>query len=219
MLSDMYFDESAMQPVKPTVSEDRRIYMSSLRVMMPSGAIVSVLRATPITEKIISFNGEKRRFVGVARDMKREANGVLINVVGISKYTNQGSGDIFDHFNPSNPCTQQRTDEVWDDVVIGNLQNGQVQEIMRELCEKGYYDFSRLEYQNVEATGDLKLGSRYLPYNNENKSHLCIFSNRRDDIAYNKFGYEDITISCGDMLSNDTPVMKESGEKSSNEEQ
>lgn len=169
--------------------------MSSLRVMLPSGAVVSALKVTPIAERIVCFNGKRRRLTGLAQDMKKEANGILINVEGLKRRVNK-SEDIFSSMNTP---SQDQVEEHWDDVVIGNLKNEQVQQIVREICEKGYYDFSCFEYQNLESPKDLMLGSEYLPYHNENNLSLCAFSNRNNGYdGYNKFCFtnfydEDIT--------------------------
>lgn len=192
--------------------------MSSLRVILPSGAVVSVLRVTPIVEQVISFNGQKHRLIGVARDMKNEANGVLINVMGLKRHE-RGQGDIFSSFNsPDGRMNREWVEEDWDDVVVGNLKNEQVQEIIRDICEKGYYDFSRFEYQIAESSVDLKLGNAYLPYHNEDQTNLCIFSNRNDHNGYDKFRYEDITFLGGDILGSGTPIMEDGGERNSGEE-
>lgn len=52
---------------------------------------------------------------------------------------------------------------------MGNLTNEQVQEILRQIGETGYYDFSQLgEYQKIMELEDLKIGSEYPPYTSEN---------------------------------------------------
>ncbi|MDE7476484.1 MAG: hypothetical protein K2M91_00800 [Lachnospiraceae bacterium] len=121
--------------------------MSSLRVVLPSGTVASVDYVKPITERIIKFNGSRRRFIEYAKNMKDEANGVCI-----TKEPSQGFGMCMNDNN----------------IIVGNLSNEQVQEIIRQINEKGYYDFSQFkEYQKINALKDLKIGSEYPPYTSE----------------------------------------------------
>lgn len=119
--------------------------MNNLRVMLPSGTVASVDYVKPVAEKILNFNGRRRRLIEYASDMKKEANGVCIFL----KY-----GQNFGITN--------------DSVIVGNLTNEQVQEILRQIGETGYYDFSQLgEYQKIMELEDLKIGSDYPPYTSE----------------------------------------------------
>lgn len=134
--------------------------MNNLRVMLPSGTVCSVEEACPVAEKVVSFNGERRRFMEAAKNMKREANGVCIY-----------------RKTKSDSCGFMSADDRW--VVIGNLKNEQVQEILKQLNEKGYYDFSKFEYQKVRKVSDIKYGADYQPYTSENNAMavgLCCFS-------------------------------------------
>lgn len=122
--------------------------MSNMRVVLPSGTVVSVEYVKPITEQIIKFNGNRRRCIEYAKDMKKEANGICISIA-----SQQGIG-----FGMG-----------FRDIIVGNLTNKQVQEIIRQINEKGFYDFSQLsEYQKIDTLKDLKLGSEYPPYTSEN---------------------------------------------------
>lgn len=128
--------------------------MSSLRVVLPSGTVASVDYVKPITEQVIRFNGSRRRLIEYARDMKSGANGLYISIV-----SQEGMG-IGVCMNNSN-------------IIVGNLTNEQVQEIIRQMNEKGYYDFSQFkEYQKVGELKDLKLGSEYPPYTSEDNIML-----------------------------------------------
>ena len=127
--------------------------MSSLRVVLPSGTVVSIDYVKPITERIVKFNGSRRRFIEYAKDMKAEANGVCI-----TKKAEQGFGMCMSDNN----------------IIVGNLSNEQVQEIIRQINEKGCYDFSQFkEYQKISELKDLKIGSEYPPYTSEGNMMLC----------------------------------------------
>ena len=121
--------------------------MSSLRVVLPSGTVASIDYVKPITEQIFKFNGSRRRCIEYAKDMKAEANGVCI-----TKKAEHGFG----------MCIND------DRIIVGNLSNEQVQEIIRQINEKGCYDFSQFkEYQKIKELKDLKIGSEYPPYTSE----------------------------------------------------
>jgi hypothetical protein len=125
--------------------------MSNFRVMLPSGTVCSVVEVCPVAEKVVSFNGERRRFMEAAKNVKRGANGICIY-----------------RKTKSDSCGFMSADERW--VVIGNLKNEQVQEILKQLNEKGYFDFSQFEYQKVRKDSDIKYGADYLPYTSENNT-------------------------------------------------
>lgn len=121
--------------------------MSNMRVVLPSGAVVSVEYIKPITEKIFNFNGKRRRLIEYASDMKKEANGVCI-----SAKLEQGFG--------IGVCSNN--------IIVGNLPNEKVQEILKQIGEKGYYDFSQFnEFQKIARFEDLKIGRDYPPYTSE----------------------------------------------------
>ena len=128
--------------------------MSILRAVLPSGTVASIDCVKPITERIVRFNGSRRRFIEYARDMKAEANGVCI-----IRESSQGFG----------MCMGD------DKIIVGNLSNEQVQEIIRQINEKGCYDFSQFkEYQKISGLKDLKLGSEYPPYTSEGCMMLSV---------------------------------------------
>lgn len=41
--------------------------MSNFRIMLPSGTVCSVVEVCPVAEKVVSFNGERRRFMEAAK--------------------------------------------------------------------------------------------------------------------------------------------------------
>lgn len=136
--------------------------MNNLRVMLPSGAVVSVDYVKPIVENIFNFNGKRRRLIEYARDMKKGANGVSIFL----KY-------------------EQNFGITSDSVIVGNLANEKVQEILRQIGETGYYDFSQIgEFQKVGKLEDLKIGSEYPPYTSENKNNIFLTAG----LPYSPFG-------------------------------
>ena len=127
----------------------------------------------PIAERIIKFNGSRRRFIEYAKDMKDEANGVCI-----TKKAEQGFG----------MCVGD------DKIIVGNLSNEQVQEIVRQVNEKGCYDFSQFkEYQKISGLKDLKLGSEYPPYTSEGCMMLSV------GLSGNTFGGCPFPTSAPDM--------------------
>ena len=52
--------------------------MNNFRVMMPSGRVCSVNEVRPITEKVVSFNGSKHRFLEVVKNLNDDTNGISI---------------------------------------------------------------------------------------------------------------------------------------------
>lgn len=121
--------------------------MSSIRIVLPSGMVASVENVKPITERIFNFNGKRRRLIEYASDMKKESNGVCI-----SAKLEQGFG--------IGVCSNN--------IIVGNLPNEKVQEILKQIGEKGYYDFSQIdEYQRITRLEDLKIGNDYPAYTSE----------------------------------------------------
>lgn len=153
--------------------------MSSMRVVLPSGAVVSAEYVKPITEKIFNFNGKRRRLIEYASDMKKEANGVCI-----SAKLEQGFG--------IGVCSNN--------IIVGNLTNEQVQENIRQVSEKGYYDFSQIsEYQKIARFEDLKIGSDYPSYTSENG--IIMLSAGLNSDPFGNFSFNNPTFGAGTFNS------------------
>ena len=43
-----------------------------------------------------------------------------------------------------------------------------MQKILRQINEKGYYDFSEFKYQKVKTFEDIRFGDKFPPYTSEN---------------------------------------------------
>lgn len=121
--------------------------MNNFRVMMPSGRVCSVNEVRPITEKVVSFNGSKHRFLEVVKNLNDDTNGISI----IRAYEDNMFEGVFSR-----------------EIIIGNLTNEKVQKILRQINEKGYYDFSEFKYQKVKTFEDIRFGDKFPPYTSEN---------------------------------------------------
>lgn len=138
--------------------------MNNLRVMLPSGTVASVDYVKPVVEKIFIFNGKRRRLIEYASDMKKGANGVCISVK-----SERGFG--------IGACNNN--------IIVGNLPNEKVQEILKQIGEKGYYDFNQIgEYQKIREFEDLKIGSEYPAYTSEGANIMLSAG-----LDNNPFGY------------------------------
>lgn len=123
-----------------------------MRVITPLGKILNnIVGAVPVVEQEIRFNGRKRRLFETA------ANGFGSKPTGVVIYTGQPQGG-FGMVMSSN-------------LYIGNLKPEKLQVIMRELAEKGYYDFSSMHFQkSKEFDGQVIDGGQSLPYDSEHMS-------------------------------------------------
>ncbi len=149
--------------------------MSNMRVVLPSGTVVSVEYVKPVVEKIFNFNGKRRRLIEYASDMKQEANGICI-----SARSEQGFG--------IGTCNNN--------IIVGNLPNEKVQEIIRQVSEKGYYNFSELsEYQKITRFEDLKIGSEYPPYTSE--GGIIMLSAGLNSDPFGNFSFNNPTFGAG----------------------
>lgn len=149
--------------------------MSNIRIVLPSGMVASVESVKPITEKIFMFNGKRRRLVEYASDMKKESNGVSISV-----RAEQGFG--------FGVCGNN--------IIVGNLSNEKVQEILKQIGEKGYYDFSQFdEYQKIVSFDDLKIGSDYPAYTSEG-NNIMLSAGLSSD-PFGSFSFNNPTFGVG----------------------
>ena len=113
-----------------------------LRVLNARGELHGVSNVVPIIEMVVPFNGKKRRFIEVAKDLHENPNGVLL----INKDSNRMDG--------WNPQIRNLPNEY-----IGNLSTERVKEVLMCLLKDGYYDFSKLKYQKVFELKDVVLDS------------------------------------------------------------
>lgn len=120
---------------------ERRI---SMRIITARGILHKVTKAEPMVEKLEVFNGTRYYNKEVAESMSLQPTCLRFFAKAMV-----GEKDIF---------------------TVGNLPFEKVQEIQHTLLEKGYYDFSMMEYQPKNAFDLSKLkvdGGKSLPYFNE----------------------------------------------------
>lgn len=117
-----------------------------MRIITPTGKICKVFSVELLAEKKEVFNGKI--------DVKREAAvDMSVKPTGLRCYVVYNQNDF------STPY-----------VYIGNLAFEKVREIQKTLLEKGFYDFSVLEYQKVSLSEPQKLvidGGKSLPFYEE----------------------------------------------------
>ena len=91
-----------------------------VKIISPTGRLLTVNRAVPIVETIFDFNGESRFLGDICRN-DTKPNGIAILY---------DSSSIFE--------------DNLSELVIGNLQSDVVEQIMQSLLVNGYYDFSKM---------------------------------------------------------------------------
>ncbi len=97
-----------------------------IRVMSPNGRLVQVNRICPVCEKQLSFNGHRITIMQCAKDWSVKPTALAMELI--------------------DDCEA---------LVVGNLKPEITLEIARTVGEKGYYDFSLLDYQTVEKFEDV----------------------------------------------------------------
>ena len=96
------------------------MFFLEVRIISPTGRLLTVNRAVPIVETIFDFNGESRFLGDICR------NGTKPNGIAIL----YDSSSIFE--------------DNLSELVVGNLQSDVVEQIMQSLLVNGYYDFSKM---------------------------------------------------------------------------
>lgn len=114
-----------------------------MRIITPTGEICKVFSVELLAEKKEVFNGKI--------DVKREAAvDMSVKPTGLRCYVVYNQNDFLTPY-----------------VYIGNLAFEKVREIQKTLLEKGFYDFSVLEYQKANLLEPQKLvidGGKSLPF-------------------------------------------------------
>ena len=116
-----------------------------MKVVTTKGEIREVNSVIPFAEVKVKLNGDKRYLCEKA-EKKEYANGLLLSYENRNGFCGGGSGDF----------------------LVGNLSNDKVQEILSSLTEKGYYDFSDMEFQQKKTLKKVKIdGGKSLPYSTD----------------------------------------------------
>jgi hypothetical protein len=115
-----------------------------MKIITTKGELMKVGRVTAYAEAAVKINGGTK------------------NIFAKPDHIKYATGLIFERESVNNNM-------VWGAVsnqfVIGNLSNEKLQEILTALCEKGYYDFSKLSYQSVKVMEKAVIdGGLSLPY-------------------------------------------------------
>ena len=98
------------------------------RILSPNGKLLTSRKIEPVIEKVIKMNGKQQRVSEFAEGFKNEPNAILI------------SAD---------------TELTHEQLYIGNLKPAKVQEIMETLLQDGYYNFSKMQYQDTRKVNKL----------------------------------------------------------------
>lgn len=134
----------------------------SMRIITPKGAVRKIDKVYPFTEASTCINN-RRKYIFEPAEKLQYATGVVLTV-------------------DMNLCGQNV-------FTIGNLKNATVREIVHSLAEKGFYDFSGIEYQDAKNMKDVVIdGGIKPPY--------CSDFTRVDDIALSSIslGFENADI-------------------------
>ena len=117
------------------------------------GKVKEFTKVELCTEKLFDFNGRK------ILKSEKIAKGVVPNAIFVNSNAESIRGGIFE------PCNYT------ENFIIGNLTSEAIKNITSQLCEKGFYDFSSLEYQDYKNINELVIdGGKSLPYVNCNVS-------------------------------------------------
>ena len=108
----------------------------SMRIVTPKGAVRKIDKAYPFTEASTYINN-RRKYIFEPAEKLQYATGVVL------------TADM-------NLCGQNV-------FTIGNLKNATVREIVHSLAEKGFYDFSGIEYQNAKNMKDVVIDGGIKP--------------------------------------------------------
>ena len=103
--------------------------MSTMKIVTPKGAIRVVDKVVPVVEKRFEFNGDKRRFVEIAKSLSFHPTALALHFADNSLGIGCDCGS---------------------ELFIGNLSFEKVTEIQQSLAKEGFFDFSVLEYQKVD---------------------------------------------------------------------
>jgi hypothetical protein len=115
-----------------------------MKIITTKGELMKVGRVTAYAEAAVSINGGTKN-VYAKPDHIKYANGLIFERESVNN--NIVWGQVSNNF------------------VIGNLDNKKLQEILTALCEKGYYDFSKLSYQSAKVMEKAVIdGGLSLPY-------------------------------------------------------
>lgn len=124
-----------------------------MRIITPYGKVKEFTKVELCTEKLFDFNGRK------ILKSEKIAKEVVPNAIFINSNAESIRGGIFE------PCNYT------ENFIIGNLTPEAIKNITSQLCEKGFYDFSSLEYQGYKNISELVIdGGKSLPYVNYNVS-------------------------------------------------
>jgi hypothetical protein len=115
-----------------------------MKIITTKGELMKVGRVTAYAEAAVSINGGTKNVYAKPDDIK------------------YATGLIFERESVNNNIVWG---QVSNNFVIGNLDNEKLQEILTALCEKGYYDFSKLSYQSAKVMEKAVIdGGLSLPY-------------------------------------------------------
>lgn len=127
MYKSVWYDDIVTKTKQYNLWKIRR--KSMIRIINPAGKLQYVNQVQPVCEKQIMFNGRRIVIMEPAKDLSVEATALALRIAE----TSQTEQPFFS-----------------EELQIGNLKPEKVLEIVHVLGEKGYYDFSTLNYQNAK---------------------------------------------------------------------
>ena len=174
-----------------------------MRIITPKGELKEVVRVSPVVELRSKFNGKVMRKVEFAANMDVGVNGLQM------EYSAQSVAVMSTN-----------------SLLIGNLRAEAVRDIMHNLLEQGYFDFTSLDYQyktSVDLERTVFDNGKSKPYTSEFTHDTgCVLGGMGmnsmspfDSMPGNAFGgFGQAPIECGD----NTEYWRDEGEACDDQE-
>lgn len=105
-----------------------------MRVLLPTGKLHKIECAKPVCESVVKMNGEYKFLFEIAKNLEVEPTGIALKISNDRKSTFVST---------------------LEQVYIGNLTTEKVGSILSELMEKGYYDFTKIQFQHKNYMAEL----------------------------------------------------------------
>ena len=102
------------------------------KISRPTGKLLVAKRVIPVCDKVVDFNGKRRRLSEIAESLDSNPTGLILYIEELTTHVFQSNG-----------------------IYIGNLKSTDVQDIMKSLLTEGYYDFSNWNYQTAKDVAKL----------------------------------------------------------------
>lgn len=128
---NIFAESSFNYEIQAPHTKKEEIFMSTMKIVTPKGTIREVDKVVPVAETRFEFNGQKRRFVEIAKDLSVQPTALALHYADVN-HTFGCEVELF----------------------VGNLSFTQVTEIQQSLIKDGFFDFSSLDYQKEAVIED-----------------------------------------------------------------